>query len=997
MSMYGKSKRRSSFGFAAVAVALLVAVAAGIIIWAPARAVPAGAEAMVWNDLSSWTSKNTTWTPNVGITKDEGSGNIVIQSKSKNEFGIGFSQPLYIDGIKIKFKLKKTGNNGNIKLAFCADLKWLENAGSAFTIDLAILGDRSQAGVTQNIKYPGSGNNIGIAKGGKVPDSFHWGDGTTEGAENTFEVKLGADGHLVFYINGFMIGCSSTNTGAGSSDSAREMETERLSALGVLDAFANGQGYFNVWHQSSEPIVMTVTEITQKIPVSVDGLAEQNTFVAIDDTGITTTQDGVGRLRFGTKEAATNYAVKNVNAVDLNQVVTKLLIGAGSGKKYGVFYDNKNDNKHNKQLRVYLHNKNSNNIEVATYDGSSETSIGTATVRDNSIFTSATNPDYSKSVEIRLKKLSMKWQLYINGKLVGIDLGGMTDFIQENFTGEKAYITLSNPADNPSAVIMFYSKTPASEAVPAEWKKKLEGDGIVTKMDEGKYQVFSTAADGKFQIYNDKTILWADAFGLEFHLDKFDMTNKDAVRLIISSVKDKWYADDKSPAFLIDFSINNTGGSRIATDVKVTAYTEEVSAAASTSYFNWNYADKNLISFGLADGEWILYVNERPLTLAGDGVQEAFQSEYEAFTSGLGYLQLENLGGQATSLSVSQAKYGIPVPSGPRGWLHGVNEVPPQWLATDGTVAFTSPGTSYSFHSGEGMFNINRFKFTLKAAPGKGDSNMTFAFRPNDGALWYTDTYSFGLYLSWLPEMGDSKINIGFMYGNKSAQWRGDTYVFIKQTPFNWYGENSFEIKKVKGAYSLLVNGNDVFAGSSNGTMTFDSCLKSIEEYFIDGQALIQGYTADGTSTYNFVEMTLDYPILPPNKVVTQISTIQNTAYEVGKEISIDLNTVFKDPNKLPMTFTADKGVVTGNIWTYTATEDEQLTVTFTANNGTLSSEPTPVIFNIEDEDSGDPKDPPGGCKGVMGIADMSVMLGLLFGGGAAVTLIKRKRNSINK
>ena len=910
------------------------------------------------------------WSENSIVTSDTDAKTVTGKNKNAGEFGFGmFKQGISIHNSEIKFKVNQRtldnslGTNGNIKLIFTNKGAWYLDSQTAFTLDFAhISGEANKASVSQNIKYVGGGPQISYAKSAGADPVFYW-DGSQE---NVLKMYF-ENGILNFELNGTKFDSTPVS-----------LDTARLTELGILDYFVNGEGYLSVWSQNNDLCEITFTSIADEEPEYSSNLPEG--FISCQDTkAFQSLMNGVGRINMKSSDGQ-DYFIKKTSPYNLNNLLVKLSLGLEDGGKYGVFIDNVADNKLNKQIRIYFEriSASSAKITVATYDGIKESVIGEDEV--NVAFTDSKGSDFGKTIELQLKKLTINYQLYCNGEIVEIDLSSISNFISENYVNTEGYLLFSNPASNDSAVSVYWAKNPVSGAAGSEWKKEA-GEEVQMVLDGGKFQVYSLSESGAFKVRNDRDKIWVDGFGLKFNLDKIDKNNSEEFRIILSSSKDNWYTESNVFGIVLGFSLSEG-----KTTINIGTKENPGVGTAETEDCYWDYAKPNVVYLGQDNGYWVLSVNDYILNIVGNDFQNTLNAYLDNFIGKTAYLQMENLGGRATSVTLQEICYGIPTAAAPRGWVQGVI-AGPQWLssAQQGQIAFTSPGQGYTLQNTMENVVVNGFKMTLKMAPGSSDSNMTMAFN-NGGHEWYSDTDSFGIYISWTTGMGYDKAQIGLVYSNP-ADGKSSELVYNQSVAFKWFDENTFEIKKYQGQYKILLNGTELFVGQKDyKDRDFNALMSDTIDKYTDNQAIFQIFVGGGNATTVIQEISTVKRNSPPTQIAGEVTNLESHEYTLNEKISLDLNTIFKDNDGDQMTFVADLGEVKGNIWEFVPDKTGDISVTFIANDGKSDSAPITVTFKVVEENG----------------ASLGLIVGLSVGGLVVVAaiigvIIYLKKRNIHK
>lgn len=936
---------------AALCVCLLACVAAGISVTAFAET----AQASAWTPLAGWRDTSVI----IDYEQEDGTKGINIYQSSGTDFSVSYTKnPFYLDGFEFRFYADYTNGtkaNGNLKIVMTrSGSVWWNEDNAAVSLDCKYE-EPTKCTVTMNTLNPNGYTNYATSAGAVSPD-FYW----DNSKENVVQMYFKEDGLLYFNINGTEL-----------ESSKNGLDTARLRDWGIYDTFLNGQAYLQLWGQQLNATLRLDirTEPTQMAEPQFEAFSGDSEW-AVTDGNVLSLQDGV-RVRAFKNADANGFTVKKNEAVSLENAYVNMNLALPQNGRVGYFYEGNGG----KQVRVYLSNAASDNVAVAMYDGTEETTLYKGT--HSLDLMDVSSPDYSRTVSFQIKSIGKAYKFLLNGEFVECDLSSLTSFIAENFTDSAASLQVCMEGEG---IVKTISTAGQNDPSFKASFVNASGSAAIFAADGSSELIYSDANDGAFRVINEDKYFWADNFGLRFRLDKLTPGDTTEFRIILSS-SEQWYKDAGAEAIILSFAKEGED-----TSVEILTFdgtTETSVGKGTTSEFSWNYAVENFVNFGNTEYGWTLIAGNNAVLLSGD-YDNALTERMASFENNIAWLQIENGGGENTALSVSEYVYMVEAFIAPRGWQQGHYLVAPQWgESAPGTeTVFGSPGESYTAEK-TAKVPFNGFKIEFAFAPGNDLTQISMAL--SDGSTdWYNTCWSIGVMFTYDPEsdmLENGEIQMGIIYANPDEGVES-TRVNNPTVPFKWYEKNTIEVRVFRGEYQLLLNGESVYDD-------FDDYVSKIADAYIGNVAELQFFNS-GDITLRVYSTTEVETVDPPAIQRGEVSRYDNAEYNVGEEISIDLAPMFTSDSPDPLTYEVNVGKVEGTVWKYTPTEAGEVKLTITASDGEQTSLPASITLKIV---GGSSQGDAGGCNSA---AAGSVLLGAAaLAAAAAVMIFRRKRDEI--
>ncbi len=937
--------------FIALAIFFLFACMAcgGLILRAEAASVPAKSD---WTPLAGWRDNTAV----IDYTAGDGTQGVNIYQSSGTDFSVSYTKnPFYLDGFTFKFYAdfsRGTKGNSNLKIVMTqsGDVWWNDDK-AAFSIDFKYESP-NQCTVTMNTKNP-NGYSDKATSPGEVSPTFYW----DNSRENVFQLYFKDDGLLYVNINDTELDCSKNG-----------LDTGRLRDWGIFEKFTNGRAYLQLWGQQlSATLRLDVREQPSQMAEPVFTDFSSNGEWTVNNGSVQSLLDGVRSRAF--KADASGFTVTSSESISLKNTAVGANLALAENGKVGFFYNGLNG----AQVRVYLCNALSDNLTIATYDGSSENVLYTGT--HSFALMDAQNPDYSKKVTLQLKRVGKAYKFLLDDNFINCDLSALTSFIARNFDNEGCTLSLYMQKEG---IVKTIEQAVSDESSFTAKFVNATGSSATIAADGTYEMIYSETNDGAFKVCDKTSKLWADSFGIRFRLDKLTAGDNTEFRLILSS-ESNWYADAAAEAIIIGFSRD---GERTKVVLSVYGNSQETKIAeGSTSDFSWNYATENFVNFGYTNYGWLIIVGENELSLSGN-YNDELTKLMETFGDGTAYLQLENKGGANTVVSVCEYAYMVESFIAPRGWQQGHYLVAPQWGESSPSfeTVFGYPGESYTVEK-QTKVPFDGFKIEFSLAPGKSFTQISMAL--SDGSTdWYNTCWSIGVMFTYDPDLGmleNSEIQFGLLYGNPDEGLESDRVVNLT-VPFNWYGKNTIEIKTYRGEYVLTLNGEEYFEN-------FDSLVQKLALAYAakNNNAELQFFVS-GDSTIRIYDVAEIATVEPPAVQRLEADKYNNAEYKLGEEISIDLSPLFKAQSGNALVYTANIGEVNGSVWKYTPDKTGDVQVTFTAQDGDAVSLPLTITLKITGANE------KGGCGSAL-MPSGFLSVGVTIFAVAGLLFVRRKKD----
>lgn len=929
--------------------------------------VSAGSAAAGWDDPDNWKGA-----PGYGdnTVVRQGDSTLIIGQRQPDDFAATYvGEAFYLDGFTARFTVNKPEVDGNLKFIFTDKPGWYTESNVAFTMDFQQGSGNTLQSVTQNIKYPGGGNEIGRFKGGNRNPVFYW-DGSQE---NVFQMYFKEDGLLYFAMNGTEF-----------DSSADGLDTQRLQTLGILDYFINGKGYLSFWAaQVKKTATLTITAPfeTMDEPVFADA-EDYGDWQLVQGEGIQTAFDGARRLAFRSKEGA-SFAMKRTTANAVDGLSASVVLGMEQGKAATLFFDSSSEADMGKQLRVRIVNSASENVVISLFDGNAESeltrfSLGLKIANPPAGNEAALNA--SDLIEIQLKRVVGDYYiLRINGEqllFTAEESRTLGAFLSGNFT-EGATFGFLTEAGTVPAVVKTAAFNDLSSGAPVEdWTRASESDPAVLVRDGEYVQMYSSAEDGSYRVYNNDRTFWLDRIGLNLRVQANRPEAHPFFRMVLANAQGGWYEElEGASAVIIEFVCAEE-----STQVNLYSFVNGSETPLATGFadgFSWEYGAVNQLRFGMTMDGWSVIVNEYPAIFESDFQQELNVLAAD-FEDSIAYLGIEGGSAPETSITVEGYTYMIEAYSAPRGWGKGHYLVQPQWgeKGDDEKAAFTTPGGGYTVETSNSVPVVG-FRMVMKATPGSVTSYATFALN-SAHSDWYNTSNAIGFLLFSGPGQNLNKARIGLMVADAARGIQG-IEVFSATVDFNWYRENTIEIRQYRGEYGFYVNGKSAFEGITNtgdGNRGFHEYMSDLYEKFYLNRAKLQVFGDAGDMTFVVTELNEIEPKSPPTRSNAEKSRLEGLEYRVGEEISIDLGKLYTSKDNLALTFEASIGTLNGSVWTYTPDQAGTLAVTIKCTDSEgQAGLTTDLSLNVTDgsQQGGDQNG--GGCGCGKGSAGAVVLM----------------------
>ena len=554
----------------------------------------------------------------------------------------------------------------------------------------------------------------------------------------------------------------------------------------------------------------------------------------------------------------------------------------------------------------------------------------------------------------------------------------------------------------------FITKLPAS--TPAGWQVGTDGE---TKWDsdfDGNSVVW--AEDGVFSAAYQAEPAAADMFGVRLILESEDVGK--GINVILSSSKD-YYKGAGGAALLF----NLAKGEGNVTDVKVRLYTQEngitdiVSGTLTT--MNWSASQEVPVQFGIAEGEWSLYVRSTKVALDSAKLKTAAETVLAECENNMAYFQVSSEGGGKNAVTFLGMLHYLPGPA----VIDGIqsNSSFPVFGAPkeEGDLVMT-----YSANKGDTINIINKevyvdgFKMTFDifATPQANMGHIVIALAVSTN--WHSlDTgIQFAITSAGTDPTDLTKANFGLNMTDAQLGLSNSPLVTY-DIPFNWRGTNTIELNKEAEKWVLKVNGTPfntvgdttveelaapVKQGDTVVAETITEILDVVIERYDDNYSYFQMWNNFGAFTMSITDMNMMAINVAPT---VKPGIVRDFTAPLDYKVRLDLNKFFTDSDGEIVEFTADGGaaIVEGHILEYTVSSEGEKKyinvrayddrgdfglVRISVQSGSLNLGGMNVDGEPNVEESG------GGCNSALGgacVAGAAVMLC-----AAAALTIKRRR-----
>ncbi len=515
-----------------------------------------------------------------------------------------------------------------------------------------------------------------------------------------------------------------------------------------------------------------------------------------------------------------------------------------------------------------------------------------------------------------------QWKLVVNGReyldkatsdLIEADVTG-------KFTNEQANLYFWDAdASTTNRFALRTVTAPNFSGVPSGWAVGAPGASFELS-SSGNVLVSAADPEGNYGAIRDEESFSLSKFTHHFAVHKPEGETGD-FDLVLSSVP-TWYATDEAVMLTFRYSKKVAGYHIYSVLVSIWENGEKRELAeATTSKFNFDAL--NMVSFGKTLSGWVVRLNKTQLEFDRD-FSETLDSFSANFTKDVCYLQVQNAGGGSYEFSraystLAQLNYPSSwVPGGAGGSDFAEPTVEGEEVLIPPTDSLTYSGVKIDRKV---LLDGFEMKFTLERSGG--DDGKHFGIILANSSSWYQNCKS--IMFMFRPKgiaagetCDKATFSVAYSDKDKNIDLSGDQSMGGKtqEVIFHWQGENtiSFVYDAEAKAWKVTVNGQ-----------TFDTELgvttkmKQIASGYTDNEAYLQIWNGEAFTVFGIKELT---EIAPPQSQPLISGSFNFLDAKIGETLTIDCTELFVSTDGTPLSFSCEAGTLSGNIWTYTPSEE---------------------------------------------------------------------------